>query len=408
MLRNPNLSASVACVLLSLSACNGIPAGGSTQADCSWEDVDGVFTLVCTHSEGGGGAGTGGGATGGAGGVDVPPPANDSCAAPTFIDVAPGDHAFEHGTMAGAQDDTRSFCVDQADNAGLPDVVYQITLSDECALRVTLDGATGFNGALSFRSQACDTDEYCTDTAGTQEVFQQSVASGTYWLIVTAHPGDVDDFTLSVQCNPPACGDGFLAVSGEACDDGNLVDGDGCDATCALEAADASVDTCDGAVAGPGIAISVGDVLHVPGDGSFETTLGATDSGTGSCSLQPDGDSIFAAPDHVYRVVPSASGTLTATIGLGPDDVAMCGAAESLEPDYPYPYGCYDRALHVREGVCNDVGAEVACSDNPSAWWSREEVSFAVTAGQDYFVFVDGWNDDEFGVGPYVLRLELE
>src|SRR6185295_8514255 len=42
-------------------------------------------------------------------------------------------------------------------------------------------------------------------------------------------------YVLEAKVNPPGCGDGILQA-GEQCDDGNLKDGDGCSATCTLEA----------------------------------------------------------------------------------------------------------------------------------------------------------------------------
>ena len=39
---------------------------------------------------------------------------------------------------------------------------------------------------------------------------------------------------LCENCTEPYCGDGFLDV-GEECDDGNLINGDGCDNNCTVE-----------------------------------------------------------------------------------------------------------------------------------------------------------------------------
>jgi hypothetical protein len=62
----------------------------------------------------------------------------------------------------------------------------------------------------------------------------------------------------------------------------------------------------------------------------------------------------------------------------------------------------------VREGNCGDPTAEVACSDNAMGWYLTEEVSFPALDTRDYFIFADGWNDDEFGVGTYTLWVTLE
>jgi cysteine-rich repeat protein len=61
-------------------------------------------------------------------------------------------------------------------------------------------------------------------------------------LLVVAVEGDpgAESFTLASRTFVPACGDGYVDLSGragnhETCDDGNLTDGDGCDSTCAVE-----------------------------------------------------------------------------------------------------------------------------------------------------------------------------
>lgn len=384
----------------------GIGAASGVGGSCPFDLCEG---LVGGSGGVGGNAAGGMDGVGGVGGEAPPPPVNDQCAGASYIDLAPGGHAFEHGTVLGAADDYRTFCADSAQaSSGLRDVVYQLSLSGECSTTISLDGASGFDGALSLRSSSCEVDEYCSQTPGSQESFVSALLPGTYWIVVTANDGEVNDFTLSVQCDAPACGDGILnETPGEECDDGNTMDGDGCDASCTLEQAAAELDTCIGVAAGEPVAIASGELLRLPGDGSFVTTLGATDSGTGSCSLPPDHEFIFPAPDHVVRVRPSQDGTLRATLGLNGDGVPFCGPDALQEPAFPFPTGCYDRALHVRE-ACEDVGSEVACSDSPDSWWTPEEVSFPVLAGQDYYVFVDGWNGDEFGVGQYVLELELE
>ena len=66
------------------------------------------------------------------------------------------------------------------------------------------------------------------------------------WAIRTCGDGVVDpdewcddmgeSATCDDQCTPAQCGDGTLnTTSGEACDDGNLNAGDGCDGSCQVE-----------------------------------------------------------------------------------------------------------------------------------------------------------------------------
>jgi hypothetical protein len=100
---------------------------------------------------------------------------------------------------------------------------------------------------------------------------------------------------------------------------------------------------------------------------SRATTGGSQQSGT--CATTG------AAPEVVYQWVPGKSGVAT---------LATCGNGTN-----------FDTVLYVRSGVCQG-GSEVACNDDTCAvatndhWGSR--VTPTVTAGQAYFVIVDGYN----------------
>lgn len=337
--------------------------------------------------------------------VDPPPaPTNDTCATPTLITASAGETAQASGTLVSAIDDESTWCADPQDaETGLRDVVYEVQLATECSTVFTLTGGSEFQGALSLRTEACTIDEYCVPVAETNTL-HVSLPAGTYYAVVSGGGAFENTFDLTVECNTPTCGDGLLG-STEQCDDGNIVNGDGCDASCAFEAAAPELDTCEGATLGEAIEIGSTEILHVPGTAQMATTVGANDSGTGTCMLQPDGWFV-AAPDHVRRVRPTVDGTLKLTVGLGFDDEPLCGVEEPST--FPYPVGCYDRALHVRTSCeAEAVSTEVGCSDDAESWWKPEEITMQVTAGTDYFVFVDGYHDDEYGAGAYVLRLEM-
>ncbi|NUP09734.1 MAG: DUF4215 domain-containing protein [Polyangiaceae bacterium] len=331
-------------------------------------------------------------------------PANDTCESAANVASIVGESVTVTGTLLLATDDYDTWCLDPSTfETGYRDVVYQLDIESECSGILTLSGDAAFTGALSLRSEACTTDDVCTNAIESTELYT-TLHAGTYWAVVSATDTSSDDFSLTLQCMAPSCGDGFLN-STEDCDDGNTVSGDGCNDSCEFEAAADALDTCSGAAGGTPIEIGSGQILHLPGNAAMASTVGATDSGTGTCMLQPD-DIIVAAPDHVRRVRPTADGTMKITIGLDYDDVPLCGEDPNLEPSFPYASGCYDRALHVRTG-CESVATEVGCSDSWERWWAPEEVTFAVTANTDYYVFVDGYHDDEYGAGPYVMRIEM-
>ncbi len=371
-----------------------------------------IFSTACGDSspQGGGGAGGGTGGTGlggeGTGGNVIA--GNDTCENAQAVSVGQDEQTFVQGSMEGAKDDYRVFCADSDNSPELkyPDVVFAVTNAETCTAELTLEGQTGFDGVLSLGVSNCGDDDYCSnDTIGGPESLRLNLEAGTHFVVVSDGGDGTGNYTLGVSCATPTCGDSIVN-DGEDCDDGNTSAGDGCDAECQFEQPDPDLDTCAGAEASAGVSIGTGQVIHVPSSGEPRTTVGASDSGTGTCQIgqQPE----TPAPDHVYKVIPSANGTLIATVGWDFNDEPFCDEAD---PSTDQP-GCWDRAVHVREGVCTDNGnpppSEIGCSDETQAWWLVESVGVQVVAGTEYFVFVDGYNGDEAGAGLYVLRLELQ
>lgn len=380
-------------VSVSLFGCRDWSLGGLT-------DPTGLL------GSGGSGAGVGavgagdvgGAASAGAAPVGPAAPSNDTCDGAADIDLAAGEHAFAHGTFSGANADHPAFCA----GVGAPDIVYRLNVLDACSAVITADGGAEINPVIAVRSYDCEAEEFCADREGPFNQITLPLTAGTYWVLLLNRNGGGGDVTLSVDCLPPRCGDAILN-EGETCDDGNEVAGDGC-ADCALEPPIAEIDTCAGASAGPAIVLTPASTTWVPDSGT-RSTVNATDSGTGSCFYPPGVDGTIAARDHVYRVQVTAPTIVRAVVGDDLTGSAFCGVAEPSSP--PYPTGCWDYAVSVRESVCDDPAGEVACAES-EAWWAVESASFHAQPGLDYFVFVDGWHDDEYGSGPYVLRLETE
>jgi len=159
------------------------------------------------------------------------------------------------------------------------------------------------------------------------------------------------------------CGDGKVDP-GEQCDKGDLVPGDGCSPTCHVE----NPDDC------PGTAIPLGPGMFViSGD-----TTGANDTmqdtgGAGVCvGSYPGGD-------YIYAVTPSVGGTLIATLTAS----------------------FIDHFLRAR--VACPAGQVLDCDYSGSSSTS-DVISFAVTAGQTYYVVVDSYTSK---AGSFSLQLQL-
>src|SRR5207247_398355 len=104
----------------------------------------------------------------------------------------------------------------------------------------------------------------------------------------------------------------------------------------------------------------------------------------GTCAGTTSGTSLLAgscgntggSPEQVFQWTPTVSGTAT---------IQTCGAGTN-----------FDTVLYMRSGVCAG-GAEVVngCNDdacnNALGVWRASRITPTVTAGQTYFIVVDGY-----------------
>src|SRR5439155_1092211 len=117
-----------------------------------------------------------------------------------------------------------------------------------------------------------------------------------------------------------------------------------------------------------GGACSSPTAIPAPG-GTFSGTTSGTSALAGSCGSSGD------SPERVYQWTPTVSGTAT---------IQTCGAGTS-----------FDTVLYLRSGVCAS-GPEIAagCNDdacaNASGLLRASRITPTVTAGQTYFIVVDG------------------
>ncbi len=164
----------------------------------------------------------------------------------------------------------------------------------------------------------------------------------------------------------PVCGNN-LKEPGEGCDDGNMMNGDGCSSTCVVEGGG----TCADAVK---VTLNLGT----------QTFTGTTAGGgvhNGLCAS--------AGPDRVYAVTAGAAGFLTASL---------------TRANTSYPSVLYARS------ACDNVATEILCADskdpaNATSLNGGEVVSFPVNQNQLVYVFVDGATAADAGNFELVLDL---
>jgi len=102
-----------------------------------------------------------------------------------------------------------------------------------------------------------------------------------------------------------------------------------------------------------------------------------TGSTSGSSSLSGSCGNTNTAPEKVFRWTPSVSGTAT---------IQTCSASGTN----------FDTVLYMRSGNCQ-TGSQVACNDDTSGCATSgsanqgSRITPTVTAGQTYFIIVDGY-----------------
>lgn len=268
-------------------------------------------------------------------------------------------------------------------NAGVcsapgPDAYYRVVAPTAGVLQVT-SKSEAFDLVLGLRD-TCSVNTRplaCSNggSRGSDETVRRVVAAGDELYVIVDSPSfpkvnfcasgtilaGCDDlvarglFDLDVSLAPSTCGDGFfVAGPNEQCDDGNGVDGDGCSATCTLEAL-AGIDTC------PGYALD----LPVDIDGAYRNAVAVN---TASLAANYSGACGGSGPDGVIRVVAPAAGTLTARVSN------------------------LDGATVYARAVCNDPITEFLKTPGSDTCPSvvHDVVSFPAEAGTEYFLFVDG------------------
>ena len=121
----------------------------------------------------------------------------------------------------------------------------------------------------------------------------------------------VDDDGCDRNCTPTACGNGIVTV-GEECDDGNTVNGDGCDNNC-------TVTSCGNGVAGPGEECDDGNATN--GDGcDVNCTVSACSNGIVAGGEQCDDGNLVDGDGCDSNCTVTACGNGIVTAGEQCDD----------------------------------------------------------------------------------------
>jgi cysteine-rich repeat protein len=309
---------------------------------------------------------------------------NDSCPGQN-VTITPGNSITITGSTADAADDFTTFC----GTGSSPDVVYEVELPGACSLSVQGTGMGGFNPIVSLRFQECDVRDKETLCSNGPAMVQHQDA-GTVTLVVDGNDGASGDFSVEIECGVPTCGD-LVVNPGEECDLGQGIPDDTCSDECTAEGAMAA-DTCAGIMGAP-IPIPAG-LTVLPEMDPWFNNAGSPGQYAGSC-----GASGMGARDQVFAFTPAVTGTLSIATALD-----LMGNPVCINFDEPE---CWFSFMYVRSGDCEN-GTELGCSFIDVNTGVHQLNNIAVTAGQTYYLFVDGLDDMMLGAGPYTLHFNLQ
>ena len=319
----------------------------------------------------------------------VPPtPANEKCDGQNIALNASSEVSISADTT-GATDDAKGQGACAGGN-GAPDHVYALTVPTTGRLTATVVADAKFAPIAYLRTACADEAAQATCaaglTAGQSAIVNANVIKGRpYFLVVDGAAGanQAGKYTLKLKLDPGGfCGDGEVlgdstAGTGEACDDINKVEDDGCANSCRnFNGNPDSGKSC------PGQPVHVWGSTTVSGTG---TTTGFPSIWTGPGNDCSAVSNVNVAEDHIYAVTAHRTGTMTVST-TGANFNVILSARRT----------CMD-ATTQGTGMCANNAGSTAPLD--------ETMSFAVTSGTIYYVGVSGAVGAD---GNYTLNLRIQ
>ncbi|RYE75832.1 MAG: DUF4215 domain-containing protein, partial [Myxococcales bacterium] len=290
---------------------------------------------------------------------------------------APGAIGFSGDLKADPTNSAQPSISGCASNGAGPHAIYAITPAVDGNLSLDLLG--NYEGALMHVHRACQADSLydCRGAASALTPVRASVpvrAEETLYVFVDSHPAASGGlYTLQAKLEVAGCGN--EALDGvEQCDDGNMVGGDGCSATCTIERNAASY-----ACPGQGVALTAA----APSARVWGTTI--PENGLPRNRLGTCGALTQTAPDVVYAVTSETDGYLVATARADFNAaVAMRALCEKTDG-----------------GAADDLACGRAATGN-----APKTAGVPIAAGSTVYVAVDGYLGDSRG--NFSLDLAVE
>ncbi|MEJ7729410.1 MAG: DUF4215 domain-containing protein [Polyangiaceae bacterium] len=297
-----------------------------------------------------------------------PAGANDACPGQPVALVDQGDGTHTATILSGNTNLATGITLTGCTSSGI-DAVYAVAAPIDGVLVASVPTAA-FNTSIGVRTDCAVTAsqlDCSNDNAGLGgETVAVAVTAGQLYFVIvdsTATANPKGPFQLDLAVLPPGCGDGLVS-GGEICDDGNLLAGDGCNATCEFEPLGGN-DVC------PGYAVTLDGSGTDPRTAVITTdTTPLISNYAGSCG--------GSAREAVYVVTSDIGGTLTAKLTA------------------PFASVIYARS------ICLDDNSQMACDDVVTS--NATSISFAVLPSEPYYLFVDGFSG-AFGVSTLDITI---
>ncbi len=260
------------------------------------------------------------------------------------------------GTFTGTTSGTSSLAGTCGSSGSSPEQAFQWTpaVSGPATIETCGSGTT-YDSVLYLRAASCATgaevqcnDDACANSTGLVRASRltPSVTAGTtYYIVVDGYAGSRGSFALRVT--PP-----------------------GASTTTTTAPTTTSTTTTSSTTSTTLAGAACGSATVIPaGGGTFTGTTSGTSTLAGTCGISG------LAPERVFQWTPTTSGIAT---------IQTCGAGTN-----------YDSVLYVRSPTCTSPEVTAGCNDdacpNASGLFRASKVMPSVTAGQTYFIVVDGY-----------------
>lgn len=245
--------------------------------------------------------------------LEAMPPELDTCPGYVIPFSGPADGPMTYRATAS----TASLAADVRSCGGAStakDAVYTFVAPFNGVLSGKL--TSSFNGSIDVRTTCVaegatgtlPSSVACGGSNGGdgEETVRALVTAGTSYLIIVegenVNANNAGPYTIDLSLAKSVCGNGVIE-GGEACDDSNTENGDGCDSTCTIEPTPSTRTTCANAEAlaltetsaGVYTASATGSNWNLPGGGSMAFPCGVTSGKEAYFTVTPPIDGVVVA-----------------------------------------------------------------------------------------------------------------